>query len=139
MSSHKLLIVEDDADVRLGYQVLLRAHGYETCFAEDAALALSVARKEIPALIILDLGLPAGDGFVVLERLANVPALRTIPVIVVSARDHQKNEDRALKAGARAFIQKPWDDDALLALVRHLLGQPALSAVDPASPVGVAR
>ena len=56
MSSKKLLVVEDDADVRLGYRVLLRAHDYQTCFAEDAALALSVARKELPDLIILDLG-----------------------------------------------------------------------------------
>jgi len=127
MSSTKILVVEDDADVRLGYQVLLRAHRYQTCFAEDAALALSAARKEQPSLIILDLGLPAGDGFVVLERLANVPTLRQIPVIVVTARDHQKNEERALQAGARAFIQKPWDDDALLAMIRHLLGEPALS------------
>lgn len=127
MSSKKLLVVEDDGDVRLGYQVLLRAHGYQTCFAEDAALALSVARKELPGLIILDLGLPAGDGFVVLERLANVPALKSIPVIVVSARDHQKNEERALRAGARAYVQKPWDDDALLTLIRHTLAEPAMS------------
>jgi len=122
MSSMKLLVVEDDADVRLGYRILLRAHDYQTCFAQDAAMALSVARKELPDLIILDLGLPADDGFLVLERLANVPELRAIPVIVVSARDHRNNEERALKAGARAYVQKPWDDDALLALIRHLLG-----------------
>ncbi len=127
MSSMKLLVVEDDEDVRLGYQVLLRAHRYQTCFAEDAALALSVARKELPDLIILDLGLPAGDGFLVLERLASVRELKSIPVIVISARDHRLNEERALKAGARAYMQKPWDDQALLALIAHLLSEPAMA------------
>lgn len=124
MSSKKLLIVEDDEDVRLGYQVFLRAHRYQTCFAEDAALALSVARRELPDLIILDLGLPAGDGFVVMERLANVPELSAIPVIVVSAREHAKNEQRALDGGARAYVQKPWDNGALLALIRNLVDEP---------------
>lgn len=122
MSSKKILVVEDDADVRLGYRILLQANNYRTCFALDAALALSVARKEVPDLIILDLGLPGGDGFVVLDRLATNSGLQSIPVIVISARDHHMNEERALKSGARAYVQKPWDDDGLLALIRHHLG-----------------
>jgi CheY-like chemotaxis protein len=69
MSNRKILIVEDDADVRLGYRVLLRAQGYDTFFAADSIAAISEARKHLPDLIILDLGLPAGDGFVVMERL----------------------------------------------------------------------
>ena len=121
MSSGKLLIVEDDADVRLGYKILLKANYYDTCFAEDAVSAISVARKERPDMILLDLGLPAGDGFVVLERLFTNSDLGQIPVIVVSGRDHQANEVRALHAGARAYVQKPWDDDALLDLIHQVL------------------
>ena len=125
MSNKKILIVEDDADVRLGYRVLLRTQGYDTFFAADSIAAISEARKHLPNLIVLDLGLPAGDGFVVMERLqapANVD-LAGIPVIVVSGRDLRGNKERALKAGAKAFLQKPWDDDELLALVGRLLGQ----------------
>lgn len=121
MLGRKILVVEDDADVRLGYGILLRAHRYETCFAADAQSVLKVARKELPDLILLDVGLPAGDGFFVLNRLANNTALSHIPVIVVSARDHPHNAARAMKAGARAYVQKPWDDDALLALIRQEL------------------
>ena len=62
------MIVEDDADVRLGYHVLLKANHYDTFFAADGVSAVSEARKHQPDLIILDLGLPAGDGFIVLER-----------------------------------------------------------------------
>jgi DNA-binding response OmpR family regulator len=134
MTDKKILIVEDDPDVRLGYQVLLKAHHYATFFAADSLSALSGARKHRPDLILLDLGLPAGDGFIVLERLGSIPDLGVIPVIVVSARDVQGNKERALKAGARAFVHKPWNDEELLALISQLLGQPELSVSQPGSP-----
>lgn len=124
MSNKKILIVEDDADVRLGYHVLLKANHYDTFFAADSSSAVTEARKHQPDLIILDLGLPAGDGFIVLERFRANTHLAVIPVIVVSARDLQGNKERALKAGAKAFVQKPWNDDELLALMSDLLGQP---------------
>jgi CheY-like chemotaxis protein len=124
MTNKKILIVEDDADVRLGYHVLLKANGYDTFFAADSLAATSEARKHNPDLIILDLGLPAGDGFVVLERLRGNMPLPPMPVIVVSGRDLRGNKERALKAGAKAFVQKPWDDDELLELIARLLGVP---------------
>ena len=110
--------------MRLGYHVLLKANGYDTFFAPDSLAAISESNKHKPDLIILDLGLPAGDGFVVLERLRGKLPLPPMPVIVVSGRDARANKERALKAGARAFVQKPWDDDELLGLVAQLLGQP---------------
>ncbi len=88
MSKKKVLLVEDDSDVRLGYSVLLKAHQYDSCFAADGAGAISQAR----------------------------------PVIVVSARDLHANKDRALEAGAKVFVQKPWNDEELLAPIGELLG-----------------
>ena len=119
MSNKKILIIEDDADVRLGYKVLLTAHHYDTFFASDSFSAVSEAVKHQPDLILLDLGLPAGDGFIVLERLRGNMKLTPIPVIVVSARDLHGNKERALEAGALAFVQKPWNDNELLALIRR--------------------
>jgi DNA-binding response OmpR family regulator len=133
MSNKRILIVEDDADVRLGYQVLLQAHQYDTRFAADTLSAVSETRKQQPDLIILDLGLPAGDGFLVLERLRGIPNLAVIPVIVVSARDLHGNKELALKAGARAYVQKPWNDDELLALISQLLGGADTSISQPGS------
>jgi DNA-binding response OmpR family regulator len=127
MSNKKILIVEDDADVRLGYKVLLTAHQYDTFFAADSFIAVTEALKHQPDLIVLDLGLPAGDGVIVLERLRAKTLLARIPVIVVSGRDIHGNKERALKAGAKAFVQKPWNDNELLSLIRQLLGQPAPS------------
>ncbi len=86
---------------------------------------MTEARKHRPDLIILDLGLPAGDGFTVMERLKQTPFLAVIPVIVVSARDGLGNQKRAFEAGAKAFLQKPVNDAELLAVVRQALGEPA--------------
>jgi DNA-binding response OmpR family regulator len=118
--------VDDDPDVRLGLHVRLKANHYNVIFAADGMASIAQARKHLPDLIILDLGLPAGDGFSVLERLKANDSLSLIPVIVVSARDLNANMDRALKAGAKAFLQKPVDNAELLKVIRQALGEPAL-------------
>jgi two-component system KDP operon response regulator KdpE len=119
--SKKIMIIDDDPDMRLGLHVRLKANNFQTVFAADALSAVSEARKHQPDLIILDLGLPAGDGFVVMERFRANVYLAATPVIVVSARDRHANEQRAIKAGARAFLQKPVDNDQLLATINQLL------------------
>ena len=121
MSERKILIVDDDSDIRLGLNVRLRASGYTTAFAADGVSAIRMARKERPCLILLDLGLPAGDGFQVLERLKINTELSHIPVIVLSARDAEANERRALKAGACAYLEKPVDDEDLLEAIAAAL------------------
>ena len=125
MDSRKILIVDDNADIRLGMHLRLKANHYQTFFAADAFAGVAEARKHRPDLIILDLGLPAGDGFTVMERLKQVPFLAVIPIIVVSARDGPGNKKRAYDAGAKAFLQKPVNDAELLAVIRQALGEPA--------------
>src|SRR5258707_15132959 len=120
----KIMIIDDDPDMRLGLHIRLKANNFQTVFAADALSAISEARKHEPDLIILDLGLPAGDGFVVMERLRSIPALAVIPIIVVSARDVLANKERALKAGAKAYLQKPVDNAELLKVIRRALGEP---------------
>jgi DNA-binding response OmpR family regulator len=122
LSGNKILIIEDDVDMRRALNIRLRANKYDTAFASDAVMALSIAKTEAPDLIVLDLGLPGGDGFLVLDRMKNIASLACTPVIVVSARDPKANEDRALKAGAEAFFQKPVDNEQLVeAIARALL------------------
>ena len=122
MPRPKILVVDDDPDLVRALRLRLRANNYEVTTASDGYTAIAAAQKERPALIILDLGLPVGDGFVVLDRLQNSDALSGVPVIVLSARDPQSNEERALKAGAAAFFQKPADNDELLNVIRVSLG-----------------
>jgi len=121
LSRNKILIIEDDSDMRRGLNIRLRASNYDTAFASDAVMALSIAKKEAPDLILLDLGLPGGDGFLVLDRMKNIASLACTPVIVLSARDRQANEERALKAGAEAYFQKPVDNDQLIKAIQQAL------------------
>lgn len=121
MKGNKILIIEDDADLRRGLNLRLRASDYTTAFASDAVMALSIALKEEPDLILLDLGLPGGGGFLVLDRMKNVASLASTPVIVVSASDPNTNEKRALDAGAEAFFQKPVDNDRLMKAIQRAL------------------
>jgi two-component system KDP operon response regulator KdpE len=123
MSGKKILIIDDDKQLLLGLSPRLKANGYEVTSATDAVSAIAVARKELPDLIILDLGLPAGDGFVVLERIRGLADLAAIPVIVLSARDPTGNKERAIDAGAAAFFQKPPDNREFLSAIRQALGE----------------
>jgi DNA-binding response OmpR family regulator len=121
MTNSKIMIVDDDPDLRQALRLRLRANHYDTVNATDGYSAIAQAYKERPDLIILDLGLPAGDGFVVLDRLQKDDKLSAIPVIVLTARDPQSSERRALQAGASAFFQKPADNAELLEVIRATL------------------
>jgi CheY-like chemotaxis protein len=125
VGNKKILIVDDDPELCMGLDVRLKANHYETLFATDAISTLRQARKHEPDLILLDLGLPNGDGFVVMEKLKVWPSLAMIPIIVVSAQDLRANKDRAIKAGAKAYLQKPVDNAELLRIIRQALGEPA--------------
>jgi DNA-binding response OmpR family regulator len=130
MPTNSILVVEDDADVRLGYDILLRAHDYDARLVADATAAIDEVQQFPPALIILDLVLPHEDGFTVLDQLRANPSLAKVPVIVVSAKDRHINERRALDGGAQAFVQKPWDDRELLALIDQLLAPPEARPIE---------
>ena len=134
MPKQKILVVDDDPDLVRALRLRLRANNYDITTASDGYSAVASAQKDRPDLIVLDLGLPAGDGFVVLDRLQNIDALAGVPVIVLSARDPQGNEERALKAGATAFFQKPADNEELLNVIRVSLPPVAKATAMAARP-----
>jgi DNA-binding response OmpR family regulator len=129
MIKPKILVVDDDPDLLRALRLRLRANNCEIATAADGYSAIATAQKERPDLILLDIGLPAGDGFKVLERLQNSDQLAGIPVIVLSARDPQGNKERALKAGATMFFQKPVDNEELMHMIRVSLPQWRTQAV----------
>jgi len=121
MAQTKILIVDDDANTRLMLNARLKAKNYETVFAGDSYQAVSAARKEQPNLVILDIGLPGGDGFIVMERLKAMVALACAPVIIVSAQDPRAVEAWAVEAGAKACLQKPVDAEQSVATIEKTL------------------
>jgi CheY-like chemotaxis protein len=118
MSKGRILIIDDDLDLQRGLGIRLNAEGYEVVAAADAVSATTVARRERPDVIILDLGLPGGDGYIVMDRLKSL-LVGSIPVIVLTARDPATDRDRAKAGGAVAYFQKPVSNRALLSAIER--------------------
>lgn len=107
MANEMILIIDDSADTRLVLSLQLKAQGYRTVFAADALEAITRARQVQPDAILLDLGLPGSNGFLVLERLKATATLAPIPVIIVSAEATAVARAKAFSIGAAAYLQKP--------------------------------
>ena len=114
----KILVIEDDAVARADLEARLAANGYIVARAADAASALTVVNRERPDLILLDLGLPAGDGFLVLERLRKIAALAVIPVLVITGRSDAETRKRVEALGIAPLLAKPVETEVLLAAIR---------------------
>ena len=136
MAKKKILIVDDDRDLLRGLTVRLKAAGYDVSFAVDGISAISVAQQSRPDALILDIGLPGGDGFMVLDRFRVISQLSTVPIVVLTATDPSINKERALHAGAVAFLQKPADNKELLATIQRALGESPDSGTDAPPTAG---
>src|SRR5436190_21516179 len=117
-SRQKILVIEDDPVARADLQARLKAQGYTVALAADAASAVTVVNREQPDLILLDLWLPAGDGFLVLQRLRKIKALAAIPVLVITGRSDPETRKRVESMGIAPMLTKPVDTAALLAAIR---------------------
>ena len=111
----KILVVEDEKSIAHFISSVLSANGYEAMQARNGSEALSMISSHCPDLIILDLGLPDMDGLEILRQLRSWSSL---PVVVVSARSHEKDKVTALDLGADDYLTKPFGTDELLARVR---------------------
>jgi len=117
----KILIVEDEKELVLGLATLLKAKGYLIVVAYDSLFGISLAHKEKPDLIILDLGLPAGGGLYVLESLKNSVETVDIPVLILTAQQGGDLEEKVKSAGAAAYLHKPFDPELLLSKINEAL------------------
>lgn len=118
----RIMLVDDDADLIVAQSAVLRRAGYEVLVATDAVSAVAVAVREKPQAVILDIGLPGGEGTVVMQRLHALPALAGVPVVILSGRDPQRYRDEILAAGAVAYLTKPAAPEDLLATLERVLG-----------------
>jgi DNA-binding response OmpR family regulator len=122
----KILIVEDDQNIAKALSIRLKNAGYEVSIAPDALTAVESAVKKAPDLVLLDISLPAGDGFTVAERIQSLIPTAT-PLIFLTASQKPGLRDKAKELGATAFFHKPYQADDLLAAIRlALVGAPAV-------------
>jgi two-component system cell cycle response regulator len=116
-----VLLVDDDDTFLLTIGVRLKSMGYTVCTAKDAVNAISAVRKNNPDVVVLDVSLPAGDGFLVAERLRNLIVSATTPIIFVTASAKAELRERAMKLGAVEFLQKPFDATTLADAIESAL------------------
>jgi two-component system KDP operon response regulator KdpE len=114
----RVLVVEDELPMRRTLDIGLRARGYDVDLAATGEEALTLARRQHPDVVILDLGLPGIDGIEVAHALR---AWSTVPIIVLSARGAEAVKVAALDAGADDYVTKPFGMDELLARIRAAL------------------
>lgn len=123
--STRVLLVEDDRELRRTLQEALQVEGYEVCTAASLSEAMALSRHAEPGLVLLDLGLPDGDGEVLLADLRRRTGL---PVLVISARESDGQKIRLLDGGADDYLVKPFAIGELLARMRVALRHRGLSA-----------
>lgn len=119
-TAKKVLIIEDEKELVVGLATLLKAQGYAIIAANDSLFGISLAHKEKPDLIILDLGLPAGGGFYVLDNLKQSTETFSIPVLVLTAQTAEGLEEKVKQKGALAYFHKPFDPEALSRRIKEI-------------------
>jgi two-component system, OmpR family, KDP operon response regulator KdpE len=114
----RVLIVDDEAQIRRALRLNLRAHDYDVVEAATGELAVQVAASERPDVVLLDLGLAGMDGVEVIEALRG---WSNVPIVVLTVRDEEKSKVTALDAGADDYVTKPFGIEELLARLRAVV------------------
>lgn len=132
-NKYKILVVEDDANIRTIVTTILETSGYQVLLAESCSMAKTLYSSYRPDLIILDLGLPDMDG---MNLLDHVRQDSLTPIIVLSARADDKDKVTALDQGANDYVTKPFSSAELLARIRSALRNSRFSAAEGRLPGG---
>lgn len=117
----RILIVEDNPQSMRLAIMTLRPHGYGLLQATDGEEALEVAAREKPDLVIMDLQLPRVDGLEATRRLRQMPGLKSVPVVAVTAHAMKGDEAKVLGAGCNVYLPKPIDTRRLVQVVAEML------------------
>jgi CheY-like chemotaxis protein len=121
MTTHRVLLIEDDDDIRKVFGLALTKEGFTVTEANDGQEALDIVQKEEFDALVLDLSMPRVDGMAMLDTFRTMPGGKRVPVIVVTALDDPGIEQRTVEAGATAFLQKPILPSKLASTVRRHL------------------
>ena len=125
MSVVKILVVDDEEDIRELVRLNLAPEGYEVLGCQSGECALETARRKLPSLILLDLMLPGIDGLEVCRKLKEDARTRGIPIIMLTARAEEADIVAGLELGAEDYVTKPFSTRVLVARVRRLLRRAA--------------
>jgi CheY-like chemotaxis protein len=111
----RVLVIDDEPDVRWLLRMTLERRGHEVLLAEDGLRGVAMAQRQHPDAIVLDLMMPVMDGYEVLDALVKDGRTSHVPVVVLTAKALPEEEERCAQAGARGFLVKPLDPADLVA------------------------
>src|SRR5437868_3875255 len=121
--SERVLIVDDEAPIRLLCRVNLEVEGMEVLEAPDGPSGLSAARREHPDIVLLDVMMPGLDGWRVAEELLEDPATQGIPIVFLTARAELRDRARGLDLGGLDYVTKPFNPTELAPLIREVIAR----------------
>ena len=121
MGKSRVVIVEDEPHIVLSLEILLQRAGYETVTATDGEESLVLIRRLRPDVVLLDIMLPTRNGYEVCQAIKSDPELRSIPVIMLSAKGQQVEILKGLELGASVYIAKPFGNAEVLEAIRAAL------------------
>ena len=120
----KIVLAEDEPQIARLIEFKLKKEGYEVTWKENGEEALKAIKANKPDLILLDIMMPVMDGYEVLRRLKEDENLKSIPVIMLTARAQERDVVKGIDMGAEDYITKPFHPAELLARVKRILGKP---------------
>lgn len=118
----RILIAEDEPSIVLSLQFLLGEAGYDVITASNGSDAVALAERHKPDLLVLDIMLPVVDGFQVCRTLRANPELRSMRILILTARGREHEVERGMALGANAYVTKPFGTRELMKTVEQLLG-----------------
>lgn len=124
---NRLLVIDDSRDFQFLIKTFLEGTNFSCLFAADVLQATGIAIRDKPRVILLDIGLPGGDGILLLDRLRAKVKTQMIPIIVATGQTTEGLEAKARAKGATAFLQKPFNREKLLETLQQVLPESALA------------
>jgi DNA-binding response OmpR family regulator len=120
--THKILIADDEPNIVISLEYLMKREGYEVIVARDGAQALATILRERPSLVLLDVMMPGKTGFDVCQELRALPDFKDLPIVMLTAKGRDTDIAKGLAMGATAYLAKPFSTKEIAAKVRELLG-----------------
>jgi len=120
--SHRILIVDDEPNIVISLEYLMKKEGFQVAVATDGETALQLASEFVPDLILLDVMMPKKSGFEVCQALRADPALGAAKIIMLTAKGRESEVAKGLALGADVYITKPFSTKDLVLQIKSLLG-----------------
>ena len=123
--ARSVLVVDDEPNIVVSLEYLLRRAGYDVRVARDGQEALRTVAEKMPDLILLDAMMPVRDGYDVCQTLRADPAMKNVRILMLTAKSRDVDQEKALALGADDYVTKPFSTRELVEHVRRILGAPS--------------